>query len=417
MPRRSELTLTKRLVDSLECGSGLDYVVWDREVTGFGVRVKESGTKSFLIKYRTRRSRQRKMTLGKYGALTVEQARKMARTELGRVAGGEDPVLDSQQDRRAKTISELCDLYFEDATAGNVLHRGKPKKTSTLAIDHGRIERHIKPLLGNMPVHELTRADAQNFMHLVRNGKTAASIKTGKHGRANIRGGAGTAKKALSLLSAIYTYAIKKELVDDNPCRYVERPADNKRERFLTAEEYGRLGQAMRDAKGDGLSIIFVRAVEMLLLSGCRHGEVVNLKRSEVDIPGRCIRFGDTKTGTQMRPSGEAALSILHGVLNSHDSEWVFPSDRTETPISNVRKPLAKICQQAGLEDVTPHVFRHSFATVAHELGYSELTIAGLLGHRLSSVTSQYAHHVDYALADAADKVSQVIWERIDLSR
>ncbi len=417
MPRRSDFTLTKKLVDSLEGRPGRDYVVWDRELTGFGVRVKESGAKSFLIKYRTPQSRQRKMTLGKYGALTVERARKMARIELGRVAGGDDPVLDSQRNRQAQTISELCDLYFEDAAAGNVLHRGIPKKASTLAIDRGRIERHIKPLLGRMSVYDLTRADAQNFMHMVRDGKTAASIKTGKHGRANVRGGAGTAKKALSLLSAIYTYAIKKELVDDNPCSYVERPADNKRERFLTADEYHRLGQALKDAREDWLSIKFAQAIEVLLLSGCRHGEVVRLKRSEVDISSRCIRFGDTKTGTQMRPCGEVALSLLHEVLCSHDSEWVFPSDRTETPISNVRKPLVKICHQAGLADVTPHVFRHSFATVAHELGYSELTIAGLLGHRLSSVTSQYAHHVDHALADAADKVSQEIWERIDLSR
>ena len=184
---------------------------------------------------------------------------------------------------------------------------------------------------------------------------------------------------------------------------------------FLTADEYGRLGQALTDVKEDGLSNTFVQAIEMLLLSGCRHGEVVNLKRSEVDISGRCIRFGDTKTGAQMRPCGELTLSILSEVLSSHDNEWVFPSDRTGAPITNVRKPLLKICHRAGLEAVTPHVFRHSFATVAHELGYSELTIAGLLGHRLSSVTSQYTHHVDHVLADAADKVSRIIWERIDL--
>ena len=416
MPRRSELTLTKKLVDSLTGDPGRDYFVWDRELTGFGVRVKESGAKAFVIKYRTLHARQRKITLGKYGALTVDQARKAARIQLGRVANGEDPVLEIQRQRDGKTISELCDLYFEDATAGNVLHRGKPKKASTLAIDRGRIERHIKPLLGSMRVDELTRTDAQDFMHAVRDGKTAIYVKTGKRGRANVRGGVGTAKKALSLLSAIYTYAVKQNLVDDNPCRYVERPADNKRDRFLKADEYRRLGQALKDATNEGLRPTFSQAIQLLLLTGYRHGEVVNLKRSEVDLSGRCIRFEDTKAGAQIRPCGTAALSLLEHALKSHDREWIFPSDRAETPIANVRKPLSKICNQAGLEDVTPHVFRHSFATVAHELGYSELTIAGLLGHRLSSVTSRYAHNVDHAIADAADKVSRAIWERIGYS-
>lgn len=413
MPRRSEVLLTKKLVEALEAKAGNDYVIWDREVTGFGVRVKESGTKSFLIKYRTEQSVQRKMTVGRYGIVTVEQARKIARWKLGRVAGGEDPALDRKSKQRVQTIAELCDLYFADATAGNVLHRGKPKKASTLSIDRGRIERHIKPLLGHMNIRDLTRADARNFMHLVRDGVTAASIKTGKHGRANVKGGVGTAKKALSLLSAIYTYAINSDLVDDNPCRYVERPADNKRERFLTAEEFGRLGQALKSARASGLSISFAGAIEFLLLSGCRHGEVVNLKRSELDLSGRCIRFEDTKAGPQMRPCGASALSLLREVLGSHDSEWAFPSSRTESPIANVRKPLIEICNRAGLEGVTPHVFRHSFATVAYELGYSELAIAGLLGHRLSTVTSRYAHHIDHVLADAADKVSQVIFDRI----
>ncbi len=415
MPRRSEVTLTKRLIDSLKGDLGRDYIVWDRELTGFGVRIKESGAKAFVIKYRTSHARQRKVTLGRYGALTVDQARKMARSQLGRVANGDDPVLELQQLRDHKTISQLCDLYFGEAAAGNVLYRGKPKKASTLAIDRGRIERHIKPLLGSMRVDELTRADAQDFMHAVRDGKTAAYVKTSKRGRANVRGGVGTAKKALSLLSAIYTYAIKQDLIDDNPCRYVERPADNKRNRFLTDDEYRKFGRALRAAEALGLSTVFAQAIELLLLTGFRHGEVLNLKRSEVDLTGRCIRFEDTKAGAQIRPCGSAAVSLLENVLNSHDGKWVFSSVRGEKPITAVRKPLANICDQAGLRGVTPHVFRHSFATVAHELGYSELTIAGLLGHRLSSVTSRYAHHVDHALANAADNVCNTILERAGL--
>lgn len=414
MPRRSTRSLTKRLIDGIDSVPGKDFTIWDKSVTGFGLRVKSSGIKSFVIKYRNDRSKQRKVTLGKYGALTVEQARKMAKTELGKVANGDDPAMEAKRQRQAATIGALCDQYFEEASAGNILSRGKPKKASTLAIDRGRIDRHIKPLLGNTRINELTRNDAENFMHQVRDGATIAFVKTNKHGRARVRGGPGTAKKALSLLSAIYSYAVRQGLADDNPCRYVERSADNKRHRFLNEAEYGQLGAVLKLAKRETQNALSLSAIEVLLLTGCRKSEILNLRRHEVDTNGRCLRLGDTKTGAQMRPCGEVALTILTKTLESHGSEWVFPAYRTDGPITNVRKQLIRLCEQAKLANVTPHVFRHSFATVAHEIGYSELTIAGLLGHHLSSVTSQYVHNVDHALADAADKVSTMVWGRLN---
>lgn len=413
MPRRSTLNLTKRLVDSLEPACGRDYVVWDKDVTGFGIRVKETGGKSFVIKYRTHNSRQRKVALGKYGALTVEQARRLARQRLGEVASGGDPALEAKRERQAKTIGELCDQYFADACTGNILHRGKAKKASTLEIDRGRIERHIKPLLRDVSIIEFSKSSAEEFMHQVRDGKTAADIKTKKHGRARVQGGAGTAKKSLSLLSAIYSYAIRKGLVDENPCRYVERPVDQKRERFLTPREFARLGESLRQKKLLNEEGKNLEAIELIALTGCRLGEVLKLRRSEVDPTGHCFRLGDTKTGAQMRPCGQPAMKLVTKTLASHESDWVFPSSRSDGSITGVRKVLLDVCADAGVDDVTPHVFRHSFATVAHELGYSELTIAGLLGHRLSSVTSRYAHHVDEALAIAADAVSRTIHDRL----
>jgi integrase len=413
MPTKSSQPLTKRVADAVQPTTD-DFTIWDSGLSGFGLRVRPSGNKSFLIKYRTAEGEQRKVTLGQYGALTVDEARKLARTALGSVAKGQDPAMEKKRARDAQTISELCDFYLEEVQAGRVLYRGKAKRASTLTVDEGRIRRHIKPLIGNRKLEQLTVQDVQKFYHDVSDGKTKADVRTKARGRAMVDGGVGTAKKAVSLLSAMINFAIKRGLVRDNPCRFVERPADGKRDRFLNPAEYTRFGKVLADYANARISYEQVLALRLLALTGCRSGEVVSLKRDAVDFHGRALRLAETKTGPQVRPAGEAALALLRVHLHTHSSEWVFPSVRGGEHIRNLRKPMIEIAAAARLTDVTPHVLRHSFATVAHELGYSELTIAGLLGHRLNSITSRYAHHIDYVLSDAADRVSDLVDRRLN---
>ena len=140
----------------------------------------------------------------------------------------------------------------------------------------------------------------------------------------------------------------------------------------------------------------------------------MNLNWVEIDPQSRCLRLQDSKTGPQLRPCGKAAFDHLSSLPHEMDSNWVFPSELCDGPIKEIRKFLAWLMKESGVSGVTPHVFRHSYATVAFELGYSELIIAGLLGHKLSSVTSRYAHRVDYVLADAADRVSETILHRLN---
>ncbi len=414
MPTKSQDRLTKRTLDAA-VPRDQEFSLWDSEVRGFGVRIKPSGTKSFVLKYRNASGQQRKITIGQYGQLTLEQARKLARKHLGVLAAGTDPYADLQP-KAHMTVQELCEMYFADAEAGKVLYRGKAKKLSTVAIDHGRIHRHIVPLLGNKRIKRLTRHEVEAFMFNVIDGKTSTTVKTKLRGVARVRGGPGTAKKCVSLLGAIYSYAIRKGYAEHNPCRDVDKPADGVRNRFLTEDEYGRLGQALTDVIEHKLYGFAPRAIVVAALTGCRKSEVLSLVGSTIDVDGKCLRLTDTKTGPQMRPCGAVALAICEDTIAQSDTGWVFPAQRGDGHLVNIRKPMAALCQTANVEGVTPHVLRHSFATVAHELGYSELTIAGLLGHRAGSVTGRYAHHVDHALSDAADRVCGAIWMRLGSS-
>ena len=417
MAQTKQERITKRSLDCLKA-DGRDFFVWDSDISGFGIRIKPSGVKSFIVRYRNGHGKERRITLGRYGHITVEQARKLAHQELGKIATGEDPQSNKSKASRM-TVEDLCLQYYEDAEAGKVLYRGKSKKASTLAIDRGRIHRHIIPMLGKVYVKDLTRHQVENFMYDVIAGKTATTEKTKVRGLARVRDGPGTAKKCVSLLGAIYSYAIRKEYIEHNPCRDIDKPADGIRERFLNAGEYHVFGLALYNAIDHRLYGYAPHAILIAALTGCRRSEITSMVRSVIDIDGSCLRFADTKTGAQMRPCGARALTILERVASEHTSDWVFPAIGNDMHIVNIRKPMDAMCKEAGISGVTPHTLRHSYATVAHELGYSELTIAGLLGHRAGSVTGRYAHHVDHALADAADRVCMTILKRLgpDLSK
>lgn len=188
--------LTKRHIDDARCGARREMRLWDSDPRGFGVRVKATGVATFFVQYTSPiDGRKTRYTLGQYGRLTLEEARKEARKVLGYVAKGEDPGRERrthqmQAKLTARTVAELCDRYLDDADAGRVTYRGRAKKRSTLVIDRGRIVRHIKPLLGAKLVTDVTHADVEGFFHAVRQGKTATTVKTGPRGLARVTGGA-----------------------------------------------------------------------------------------------------------------------------------------------------------------------------------------------------------------------------------
>ncbi len=205
------MKLTKRVLDAVKPSATRDEFLWDDEIPGFGLRTKPSGVRSFIVQYRNGSGTSRRVTLGKFGVLTPDEARKMARQALAEVARGGDPVEKRSQDRNAMTIRRLCRAYLEAVEGGSILGKGKrPKKPSTLATDRGRIERHILPLLGSRRVRDLTTPDIVRFMREVTAGKTADDVKTGFRGRAIVQGGAGTASRTVGLLGGILSFAVSE---------------------------------------------------------------------------------------------------------------------------------------------------------------------------------------------------------------
>ncbi|WP_342167100.1 tyrosine-type recombinase/integrase [Methylobacterium sp. SD21] len=404
MPR-----ITKRLVEAAE-PNGRDYFLWCDDLPGFGVRVFASGRCSYLVQYRSG-GRSRRVTIGLHGALTADEARREAKALLGEVARGQDPAEERATRRGSMTVAELCDAYLQATEKGLIMGKGgRAKKASTLYVDRGRIERHIKPLLGRRLVIELTQPDVQRFVRDIQAGKTATVVKTGFRGKAVVEGGPGTAARTVGLLGGILSFAISERIITVNPVAGVKRPADRKRTRRLTVEEYGILGRALAQAKENRTERWqAVAGVRLLSLTGCRLSEIVKLRWSEVDVAGSCLRLEDTKEGASVRPLGKTAQAVLNALPRIPGSPFVLPAARGDGSFASLSNALERIVDQTGLEAVSAHTLRHSFASTGGDLGYSDSTIGAMLGHAGHGLTSRYIHHLDAVLIAAADRVAMQV--------
>jgi integrase len=399
------MKLTKRAIDTIKAGS-TDRFFWDDELRGFGLRVKPGGLKSFLIQFRNRQGRSRRLTVGQYGRLTPDEARREARRLLSDVERGLDPVEQRLEEKRAITVGDLCREYLAKAKAGLIIGRkGLPKKASTLEIDRGRIARHIIPLLGKKPLKDLASSDVKRFLEAVMSGKTAASVRTKPRGLARVTGGPTAAVRAVGLLGGMLTYAREVGYITQNPAHGIRKPADKRRSFRLTPDEYRILGEALAGAERRGEHWQAIAAIRLLALTGCRRSEILNLKWHEVDLENACLRLGETKTGASIRPLPKPAQAIFARI--NRRSEHVFPG------VSRSDKSYASVFPKAWRRIVgtaySPHGLRHAYASATHQLGLGELTIKALLGHARLGVTSGYIATVDSLVLAAAEKAARYI--------
>ena len=416
--------LTKQLVEEL-VPRNIDYVVWCGKLRGFGCRVRASGHKSFIVMYRVggRNSTPRKVTIGAYGKITADQAREVASTILAKAELGEDVALHQARVRAEITVSELCDEYMLEG----VDH----KKASTLASDHSRIECHIRPLLGRKRIGSVTRSDISQFQRDVAIGKARRNVKTRKHGRSIVRGGRGAASRTIRLLGGIFSYAVGRDYLKENPCRGVQLYKDKKGERFLDNKELRRFGETLRlaeteglpwtlnegadakhrPAKAENLREVFsphvIAAIRLLMFTGCRLREILHLRWEEVDFERGVLNLPDSKTGRKKVLIAGQAVAILAGLERSGD--FVIAGKEPDRPRADLNRPWKRITQHAGLDGLRLHDLRHSYASVGAASGMGLLALGKLLGHSSPSTTQRYAHLADDPLRRASEHIANVI--------
>jgi integrase len=387
--------LTKKIVDS--CASAeKEYFAWDDDLPGYGLRVFPSGKKSYVLQYR-HLGRTRRYAIGLHGKFTPDSARNKAMKLLGEIAGGGNPSADRKKMQKDITVRDLCDLYLKDGCNN--------KKATTLATDRGRIERHIKPLLGMLKVASVTKTDITRAAKDIAKGKTAATVKTKLRGVARVRGGEGTAARTLGLLGAIFSYAIAQELIQSNPVWGVDRASDKKRDRFLSFLEIEALGVILEQAQVDDPTAVNV--VKLLLLSSCRRSEILSLKWAYIDWQNNCLRLPDSKTGMKVVPVGTPVVELLKSIPKLQSNPYVFPADRGSGHYVGIQKLWDKFRKMAAIEDVRLHDLRRTFGSTAALQGQSLLTIGKVLGHADPKTTAIYAHLTEKAVHDAVAGTSQ----------
>jgi integrase len=355
----------------------------------------------------------RRATLGTFGTLTVEQAREAAQRLLGRVANGEDPAADASEGRRSAKVATVAAVSVE------YLDEAHGKVKARTATEYSRLfKAYILPALGKKPVAHITLRDV-------------AALHSAKRKQPY------QANRILNLLGAFLHWAEKRgyRARNTNPCRDIPKFPERQRERFLSAEEIGRLGAALATAESKGLAPaptlrrkppradkakhrpksadkpipanpFAVAAIRFLLFTGWREQEALTLRWTEVDMTRGTVTLPETKTGKSHRPIGAPAVALLAALPRLEGSPYVFPGALPGQPLREIKRVWTAARHAAALDGVRLHDLRHTVASFAMGSGYSLFLTGKLLGHTRAETTQRYAHLADDARKAAADMVA-----------
>jgi integrase len=373
--------LTKRKIDAAEVQEK-EYFIWDDTLPGFGLRVLPSGRKSYIVQYRAGR-RARRMSLGPNTVLACEQARGQAMTILAAVRSGKDPSADRAAQRSAINMTELAQRFDDE-------HISVRLKESTATEYRRNLRRFILPALGRLIVAEVTRADISKFHHDLRHIPYQAN-------------------RCLEVLSKMFNLAEMWGLRPDgsNPRKHIRKYPEEKRERFLSTAELRRIGEVLREMEVEGIELpSAILATRLLILTGCRLGEIMTLKWEFLDLPEKVLRLPDSKTGAKLVHLGQPAVELLAGVRPVNDNPWVIVGTIKGKHLSDLQPFWQRVRARAGLKDVRIHDLRHTFASAAVASGQGLPMIGKLLGHTQVQTTARYAHLAAEPVRNAADSVA-----------
>ena len=383
--------ITKRTVDALQ-SNGSEFTMWDDTVTGFGVRVRPTGAKSYVVVYRVGAGRgapMRRYTIASVRKITPDHARARAKVILGAVAHGHDPANQKTAERGTPAVAELADRFLAD-------HVQTKRKAGTAAFYRDILDRIVKPAVGTTKADKLTRLQV---------GRLHSSLSETPF----------QANRVLAVVGSMYAFAGRAGIVPEgtNPARGIDKFKESRRERFLTGEELERLGRTIREAETVGIPWTvdqskpnakhapkgkqFTRiapsaaaALRLLLFTGCRLREILYLRWEHVDFERGCIFLPDSKSGRKTVILNAPALAVLSEL--ERISPYVVPGDDPEQPRHDLKRPWDAVTKRAGLVGVRLHDLRHTYASFGAGGGLGLPIIGRLLGHTQATTTARYAH-------------------------
>ena len=387
MARPERKSLSNRVVDGLRAGDR-EFIYWDRDVPGFGVRVYPNGAKTYLVQGRGPEGSKR-VTIGRHGTISADEARRRGKALLARIKAGEEPGSGSGGEG-GPTVAELAERYLRE-------HAEVRCKPLTVKGYRQVIGKHILPTLGKMPISTLGREHVAELHYRLRKTPVAANDAVAALSRMVNRA------EAWGLLPA-----------GSNPCRFVTRYRTRRPERFLTEDEFRRLGEALDELEAeDRLPVHAAAAIRLLMLTGCRSGEIMGLRWEDVMLEANEVLLRDSKTGPRVVPLSPAAARVLESTPRTAGNPWVIAGREPDERLTHIAYYWYRVRERAGLDDVRLHDLRHSFASRALALGEDLTMIGKLLGHKKIQTTARYAHLARDSVKESAALVAASIGKDI----
>lgn len=391
-----KFSFTKRKIDALPANdpdsSSTDAEYTDLETPGLKLTVSKSGRKAFLYRY-TFKGVKRCMSLGVYGVIDVEEARKKARDVKRAVTEGIDPASEKQKESRVPTFSSFVTTdYLPWARQNKRSHDD----------DRSKFDTHILNRFGSRQLDAISARDIQAYLSFLREEKGLKPATANLH---------------LFLLSAVFRLAMNYELVEKNPCANVKKfEVNNACHRYLNGDELRRLHQAMEEKDENGGFIepnrVAVNVIKLLLLTGVRREEAMHAKWTEIDFERGQWFLPHTKNGHSRHVAlNDGAIELLQSIEQVSGNDYVFVNPRTKERLNTPVKTFKRLLDRAGIENVRIHDLRHTFASIVANSGESMYILGSLLGHRSVQTTQRYAHLSTDALRQVSGKVDSAMRE------
>lgn len=372
--------LTKRVIDAL-LPQESTYTVWDAKITTFGVRVFKSGHKSFVLKAFFH-GRQKWATLGEFGPLTVEAARALAEEKRGDMTKGIDPTQDKRDERESQTVKAAIKQFTEEHVEINLKPRTQKEYKRLL-------NQFIIPSIGNEKIKNITRD------HIIKITISNKDTPT-------------QANRILSVLSKLFNLAEKWNFrpTNSNPCRHIEKTSEEKRKRYLSDDEIMRLSSVLdKFGNKSKLAKNAANATKLLLFTGARLSEILELKWEYIRNDKNLILLPDSKTGQKTIFMNESTKRVLDSIEKIKNNPYVICGEKENSHLVNLEKPWRVIRKEANLNDVRLHDLRHTFASLCINSGASLPMVGALLGHTQVSTTQRYAHLTESKLQEFNNEV------------